>query len=65
MTLPDPEGMANMDQAMAIMADHWPVHWHRLYEGCLRAGFGDTESFKLVQTYILSQCVYGIRGSDG
>jgi hypothetical protein len=61
----DPEKQAQLDQAFALMADNYPAAWRRLYEGLLKVEFSSTEALKLVQTFILSQSPYGIRGADG
>jgi len=60
-----PEERARADQAFATVADNLPNFWHRLYDGLRDTGFNEPEAFKLLQTYILSQCPSGIRGDDG
>ncbi len=60
-----PDEVHAMDQAAAFLGDTFPPLWRRLYEGNLSQGFTEVESLKLVQTYILSQCPYGVRGAEG
>lgn len=61
----DPKQQSEVDQSAAYLGEAFPPLWRRLYENCIERGFSESESLKLVQTYILSQCRYGIRGDDG
>lgn len=61
----DGREQSNFDEAGAMLADSYPPFWRRMYCNLLKENFNEAESLKLVQTYILSQCSNGIRGSDG
>ena len=61
----EPSQQQKMDQAAALLADNFPPMWRRLYLGLVEQGFDEIQSFKLLQTYILSSAAYGVRGSDG
>ena len=56
---------AALDQGTAMLADNYPPMWKRIYDRCVVVGFTESESFKLLQTFILSQCPAGVRGDDG
>ncbi len=56
---------AELDQAAAKLGDNLPALWRRIYGGCKDKGFTDIESFKLLQTYILSNGPNGVGGADG
>lgn len=60
----EPKDQAAFDQAAAAMGDNFPSLWHRLYEGCLRAGFSEEASMRLLCVYILSCAPNGIRYHD-
>ncbi len=60
-----PEELSELDESSATLVDMWGPMWRRLYLKLLEEGFNEIESFKLVQTQILSQCPNGIRGDDG
>lgn len=60
-----PEEQAKLDQGFAMIADNLCPLWFRMYTRLEEEGFDSIQSFKLVQTYILSQCSSGIRGDDG
>lgn len=55
---------AKMDQVTAWLGDNLSPLWRRIYQSNLQQGFTPAESLKLVQCYILSQCPYGVRGTD-
>ena len=61
----DPEKIAEVEQSIAMIGELLPASWRILYENLIKKGFTECESFKLVQTYILSQCPNGVRGDDG
>ena len=44
------------------MADLMPPVWKRLYDNLEAMGFTEEEAMKLLQTFILSQCPFGVRG---
>ncbi len=60
-----PDDTSKMDQSAALLGDILPPLWRRIYIGCVDQGFDESESFKLVQTYILGQNPNGTRGTDG
>lgn len=41
-----------------------PRVWYATFQGCIDAGFNQTQAFALTQTYILAQNSYGIRPPD-
>ena len=47
---------AALDQAMANVADLFPLMWRRLYLNCKLAGFSDNDSLELVKSFIESGC---------
>jgi hypothetical protein len=49
------------DQEMARVRDHLPRMWWSVYQGCREAGFSETQSMALLQTFILSLNTGGIR----
>jgi hypothetical protein len=51
----NPKEQAEYEQSTAFLGEMLPGMWRRLYEGCKEKGFSEMESFKLVQTYIISQ----------
>lgn len=55
---------AAADRAMSYLADTLPPLWWNLYKGCYESGFSPTESFQIVQTYIMSTGVKGINLPD-
>lgn len=61
----DYKKQSEMDQAGTFLGENLPPLWRHLYLGCISEGFIEMESFKLVQTFILSQAPNGVRGSDG
>ena len=50
-----------LEQELANIRDTLPHLWWALYQGCVSAGFGELQSFALLQTYILAQNPFGIR----
>ena len=56
---------AELDQGVALIAETMPPMWNRMYENLKGEGFNGVEAMKLLQTYILAQCPYGVRGDDG
>ena len=61
----DDKKRAELDQASASLGESFPLLWRSIYRNCLLEGFDKSESFRLVQTYILSNAPNGIRGVDG
>lgn len=55
---------AQLDQGMALLADTFPPMWRRVYDECTKAGFDEVQSFKLLQTYILSMGTSGVNPPD-
>lgn len=53
-----------LDEAVTQATDLFPPMWRSLHDKCRSEGFSDSESLQLVKAYILSQCPYGIRGTD-
>ena len=45
------------------LVDLLPPVWRKLFLRSVAEGFTETESFMLLQTYILSQCPHGVRGT--
>ncbi len=60
----NPQEQHRFEQSLASSGNILPRIWYTYYIGCLDAGFTESQSFNLVQTYILSQCSSGIRPSD-
>jgi hypothetical protein len=54
---------SEFEQATSYLANQLPSFWKRMYDKCQEQGFSKQESLLLVNTYILSQCPYGVRGS--
>lgn len=52
MTTPTPEQIADMDQAMKVMIDTYPVFWWGLFSNCVDEGFTREEALELVKTQI-------------
>lgn len=51
----------NSDQDFSQIRDVIPRLWYNFYQGCLQQGFNESQSFALLQTYILSQNPHGIK----
>lgn len=49
------------EQALAHTRDTLPRIWFSVYQGCLQAGFDARQAMSLTQTYVLSQCPYGVK----
>ena len=60
----DPKKQAELEQAASLLIEFYPPVWRQMYDCLIREGFSESESFRLVQTYILSQCPHGIRGAE-
>lgn len=43
---------AQRDQDLATIRDSLPAMWWSLYQGCIDAGFTETDAMKLVRTFI-------------
>lgn len=61
---PTPSDLHKIDQGMAMLADILPPMWRRIYRANREAGWDETKSFQLLQTYILSQCPHGVNGTQ-
>ena len=61
----EPDKQSDLDQSCADIVDMFCPMWRRMFNLLVEEQFTESESLKLVQTYILSQCPNGIRGSDG
>ncbi len=59
----EPGEQSELDQATATMVDSFCPMWRRMYTCFIEEGFTEIESFKLVQTHILSQAPNGIQGA--
>lgn len=55
---------AEEDQARAYLAEALPSMWMRMYKNLQSEGFDKVDAFKALQTYILSNCPFGVRGVD-
>lgn len=61
----DPGEQAKFDQASMTLAELLPPLWYHLFNNLKLQGFSEGQAFKLLQTYIVSQCPFGVRGDDG
>ena len=46
---------AKLEQSGAFMRDVLPPQWWGLFVGCKEVGFDDDQSFRLVQTWIMTK----------
>jgi len=57
----DDNKRAEIDQASAWLAECLPPLWWSLFEGCLQAGFTESNAIDLVKTYIVANNAIGFR----
>ncbi len=58
-----PADQSSFDQAASTLADSLPPFWHRMYRNLQEAGFNEADALKVLQSYILSQCPFGVNGT--
>jgi hypothetical protein len=52
-----------LEQVHAFLGDNYPPLWRRLYDNMLKEGFNETQSFILLQTFILKDATHGVNGT--
>lgn len=52
----DPKQSAMLDQARAMLTEHFPGMWRELYCKLIAEGFAEPQAFELLKTYIIATC---------